>query len=1660
MNESFSTQASNFLSALDTSVDPRTGQFMINFPLASLVGNNQLGPELSLSLSYSPLNSTNSGFGTGFSLGLTQFNNKTNMLELSNGEKYRVMPGSDTVRNKKLDNFRFAFTNGNGDDDGYTVFWKEGKTEFLKKTEDGDTFVTTTILSPLGKKLTLSWDWSGQVSRLSKVRDESESALLCRIQYGFFPKVTLWPGTQDEYSLRFELLNDNQLDMVSLPLSESETLHWRFVYDKVDAVGLLLTGVNYPTGMRESVSYNQQLGLQYPNESGITTRLPAVESHTRTPGGGQPETITHYEYTPHNFLGYNSNFGDWSKDSDYIYTRLTDYEYGSTATVTSGDTKVTTTRRYNNYHLQIAEEVQRGHCIHRTQTEYHAKPWVFIDGQPPQFQLPKKQTETWRYTDNNLSRTQVTETDFDDNGNSTRVKAPDGTLTTYEFYPAAGDGENCPPELNGFVRFIKKQIITPRVSDYDDVPVSTTTYTYDILGEADCVVQNTESLFADNTLLSVRTTEYQSDTRQAECGRVTAFIDTLYENGHVFTCRQDFNTVVHDGLMTQTVTFTGHDGVQVSSVREQSLYSGLLLSETDAYGVTITHSYDKIGRLLSQTVAPGTDYQNTTTWAYSIDDKGPVTLITDAAGNQRKTCFDGMGRNIRLYHFDRDGKLQWFEVASYTYNAFGEAVTSTGSDWLTSASEQYSVKMSSSTDGWGNISAEAFSDGTKNHLDIDPVALTSAVYAHGETSDQSLSSGKLTTRLDPKSQLPLTETSTDISGKEQSVRNYVWDGAGRLRKETDERDHSTRRTYDARGRLLTQTLADGSVVTRTYAPHLTGEQVASISVTGPDADGNTQTWLLGTQAFDSLGRVTKHVSGGRCTLYSYEGATPEPSQVTLPSGNVIQYSYIPELGNVVSRVEADGVSQVFSYDASTGELLKAEEGNSATKQRWNPSGSLKDESFTQDGTTHKAAYTRTLAGSPVTYTDITGAQTTYTRDVHGRVTKIMDSALTVTLLYDAIGRLSIQTVTDTATQSKLTTTLTYDDFGRETTRTVSDSRSGGTLRVSQTWLENGLQASRTTVQNATTVRNEKYEYDVRNRLIGYTSTGSSLPVDAYGNPFSEQVYNYDALNNLTVLTTTLADGRLDTATYHYENNNDPTQLTSVQHTDSCYPPVVSLKYDAGGRMVLDESGRTLSYDVIGRLNGVSGEGTPGGSYGYDALNRLVSQSVSSHDRRQLFYRGDELVNEVLTQQKRQTRLIKSGHICLGVSDNDSLTLIATDRNDSLLWSRETGQSQGSLHTWAPYGSGETTEQLPGFNGERPDPVSGTYHLGNGYRAYNPVLMRFNCPDDESPFGVGGINPYAYCAGDPVNHTDPSGHISWQGIVGIVAGVIGIGLAVFTGGASIAAAGGVMSAINSASATALVLGSLEVVSDVTAIASDATEDSDPHASSILGWVSMATGLTGMGLGIGKGVRGALKSRRNYDVTGAAGKMRGQTHNYPLAQFDTIDDVKVKPLSKAPKKIWHTVKMDTSASALGGKQLVFGANRPINCESLHQPLKKLARRNSVTRRPITILTGSHGVKLGYNWVDTGNAVIRDPRILEKRFYREDLRLVSKIDEGKISKLEPLAGRRFNVVDMDGMHQKAFRNYITDPANHVILAYCFGRNDNLFRHIRDLKSVISYG
>ena len=104
-------------------------------------------------------------------------------------------------------------------------------------------------------------------------------------------------------------------------------------------------------------------------------------------------------------------------------------------------------------------------------------------------------------------------------------------------------------------------------------------------------------------------------------------------------------------------------------------------------------------------------------------------------------------------------------------------------------------------------------------------------------------------------------------------------------------------------------------------------------------------------------------------------------------------------------------------------------------------------------------------------------------------------------------------------------------------------------------------------------------------------------------------------------------------------------------------------------------------------------------------------------------------------------------------------LLAT--NGSLSIIAEVHSGKANPIAYSAYGEQSAEQEVAtklGFNGQFREANKGWYLLGNGYRAYNPRLMRFHSPDSWSPFGGGGLNAYMYCAGDPVNHSDPTGHV--------------------------------------------------------------------------------------------------------------------------------------------------------------------------------------------------------------------------------------------------------------------------------------------------------------
>ncbi|MEG5264246.1 RHS repeat-associated core domain-containing protein [Pseudomonas sp. JDS28PS106] len=185
------------------------------------------------------------------------------------------------------------------------------------------------------------------------------------------------------------------------------------------------------------------------------------------------------------------------------------------------------------------------------------------------------------------------------------------------------------------------------------------------------------------------------------------------------------------------------------------------------------------------------------------------------------------------------------------------------------------------------------------------------------------------------------------------------------------------------------------------------------------------------------------------------------------------------------------------------------------------------------------------------------------------------------------------------------------------------------------------------------------------------------------------------------------------------------------------------------------------------------------SYRYDALDRLALRSAEQNAT-QRFYCTDRLATK--SDGDRHYSYLQAGGRLLAQRSNtvDGIqnTLLATGSANSVLAACSDSLTRVAYSSYGHRESATLPTELPGFNGEQPDPLTGHYLLGNGYRAFNPVLMRFNSPDSLSPFGKGGLNAYAYCLGDPINRVDPTGHWGWLIGAGLMVSAVGAGAAHF------------------------------------------------------------------------------------------------------------------------------------------------------------------------------------------------------------------------------------------------------------------------------------------
>lgn len=1354
------SNALNFDEFLAGGVDPRTGIFSCALTLGEINSGVLNGPTLPVRLFYSPLNVDDIGLGKGWSMAVTRYDAATSMLTLSGGEQYKARPTpSQLVFDElKLETLKVLRPRPGC----FDVVYKNGSREELEAYPGSNLAVPKRVLAANGAAIMFDYSANNGEPVLSSVRDGKRTLLNISRTAGQV-SLDLYPGTDCASTVKLKLSND-QVTSVHLP----EGGIWSLVYEPVGGLDCL-TQITSPLGAVERISY-QDDGHRFPPEAPLRT-IPYVTSHTLFPGQHRPAITTNYAFSQTNFLGFQDDDIRWSRDGDTLYQSTADYQYSSTQTLMDGS-KVhrSIQRTYNKYHLLVSEVATCNQSVVSQAIEYHLESGKRFDQQPAQLRMPKIQTLRYQNRKTGAFREEVTSTAFDAWGNLLRHVAPNGLVTLAEFYPATG-GEGCPADPSGFVRF-EKQRTVHSAPGFANASTMRLRFHYAMFGAAGDVAPNVlltqQALFervAEDDILRSQTDLEYIDLPDDTSSHGLLKKQTVRQNGQASAI--EFEYTITDKTVDLRAVQVGFDNARRTSITKFSVLNGLKLSEQNEDDGQVVFTYDRLGRVLSETIASGSAFEATRSTQYHLA-KGPgtsaMTLNEDANGVQTRHYFDGLGQLMAIEEQDADQstQAQFQPVYAARYDRLGQLTGEKLTDWW--PGQRRELITGYVFDDWGQVTTTHHPDGREEHCTYDPVSRLETVWQAGM--------GKSVTAYNAFGK-PTSVELFDRGGQSQGKQLHEYDGLGRSIAQTDPVGNRTTFEYDVFNRLTRSTLPDGNEVQTTYAGHSHEALPIEITLAGRS---------LGQQRFDGLGRLIQSSSGHRTTRAGYDAGFSQPAWKQTPSGERIEFLYERHLGGRMTQRKTAGLLASYDYHPRLGELTKCVEQDRQTALEYHPSGRLKRETSTFGDDQQTASYTYTLGGRPLSCIDVLGDEHKTDYDSAGRPRSFEQRGLKATFAYNGLGQLETVNAQAADGQGSMVTRLSYDDLGREVSRTFVIP--GGITQVlSSSYTLAGKLAEKTLRQAAEVLRSERFAYDSRGRLSHTSCTGTHRPRDAQGKEIIRQSYVFDAFDNIITLQTDFPGGS-NLASFEY-SESDPTQLTGIRNSHADYPAPVVLYYDDNGQLIQDEQLRRLAYDALGRLTEVvSAAGSVIRNYHYDARDRLVQLSQLSGPATRRFYRGGQQINEICGSDT-STSLRPTG-ILLGQDRKgmDAGTrLVGVDQQQSVLI--ETAGGQSSHFAYEPFGYRPAEGglfSLPGFNGEHLDRLTGLYLLGNGYRAYSPALMRFLSPDSMSPFGAGGLNPYAYCAGDPINRFDPTGHF-WEALLGIALSLAGLALTIATMGAA-------------------------------------------------------------------------------------------------------------------------------------------------------------------------------------------------------------------------------------------------------------------------------------
>jgi RHS repeat-associated protein len=1005
--------------------------------------------------------------------------------------------------------------------------------------------------------------------------------------------------------------------------------------------------------------------------------------------------------------------------------------------------------------------------------------------------------------------------------NLSSVTYPDGKLETYLYNESPNNGGATTPALltgildESNVRFqsYSYNASGQATNDQRAGGVASYTVTYNSDGSADVLDPlGTSRHHGMTTMFGVPYVTSVNGTCES-CSPTTGW---AYDFNGQLNQSTDFNgnvtTYQHDGegLLTGTVEGSGsstprpiqtdwNDTLHVPTERRWLDYNYNIVTKTDWV-------YNARGQALAECRI---DMSVSAAASYTC-----VATGTSPAGVRRSTytyC-DAVGSGcplVGLLLTSTGPRTDLTQITTYSYYTTSSATNcGTPGGACYQAGDLYQI-----TDALGHLTTYASYDGAgrvTRITDANGVNTDMTYTPRGWLASRSVGGAATTFTYMPYGEV---QTITDPDG---IVTTFGYDSAHRLTDITDAQGNDLHYTLDAAGNRTAEQIstASGTVVhslSRSY--NALGQLTAVIDGLNQtvfnagysdsyDANGNLTHSADGLsiqrqQAYDALNRLQSTLDNyngtdtatANTTTTTNQDALDRVASVTDPSGLVTTYTH-DGLSNLTALQSPDSGTSTSTFDAAGNALTHTDaKGTVATS--------------TYDALDRKTSttYTDTTANVTYTYDEANSVTGCATSAPIGRLTRMVEYAVSTTYCYDARGNViqKMQVVsgtTDTTayrytaadrlsgetTPDGTAISYAFDSDGRISgvQVTPSGSTAASTAVSSVTYLPFGPISSYMLGNGQTVTR----AYDANYRLTDLTSPALALHFahDAMGditalgnapgaNPATES-YQYDPLYHLTSVSN--SSGVLESYTYNptgdrlsktasglatgtYSYTSGTHQLASIGNA----PRANDANGNTTGSVI---GGQTygFAYDPRQRLSLAQANGTTVGTYLYNALGQHVYTSASN-----LRFNYDQ-TGHVLDHYGASSRdYVWLDDLPVATVDNTSSGSVTSSTvnyvvADQLATPRAVTNGAGTVvWSWA-YQGNPFGEQQPisssgyvlnlRYPGQYYDAESNTNY--NLFRTFDPPSGRYLQAD---PAGqAAGPSLYAYVGNSPLMYVDPSG----------------------------------------------------------------------------------------------------------------------------------------------------------------------------------------------------------------------------------------------------------------------------------------------------------------